>query len=240
MKKKTVRALCVFCAVCAFLTLFSCKNVDPNVKSKEDSETEARVDDRGGRAAVTDAETTGEAEARATCVGGGRDQSQVVDGVTVDVRKMALRSYELCFMLAQTNFASPKDISAESAVQFAFCLLYYDELWRMPATGDVYRKATVNEIEKKLSELFWDTKFDVKTSPLYSTGLDRFEMFEPHYGQSIYYNVDSAEASEKSGKFEIFTTFFEDSAKTKVLGRTVLTVEIHDGGAYISALSSEF
>ena len=233
MTKKTLTVASVAILLCLSSLLFSCKNVNPNVSSS-DTETEGAEISVVQTAAVTEKN-----DDKFVCIGGGREQPQVVDGVTVDVGAMARRSYELCFMLAQTKFGSASDISLDAAVQFAFCLIFYDDLWAMPASGDIYCTASVEEIEDKLEELFGKNDFDVKKSFLYSPGLGKFEMFQPNYGQNLYYNVDSAEAAGANGDFTIITTFYTDSEKTNVLGRTELTVGIADGKAFIKSMSSE-
>ena len=216
-------------------TLFSCKDVDPNVRREEG--TSRAVETKPAETVKQPAQT---AEVKNVCVGGGRDNPQTVDGVTVDVAKLALRSYELCFLFAQKSFDDYSKINVDAAVQYAFCLLFYDELWQMPSSGDVYRSASVDEIEGKLKELFGKNDINVKKSYLYSSALDKFEMFQPNYGRSVYYNVDSAEVSGDDGEFRIFTTFYTDVSKSNIFGRTVLTVGFADGAAFIKSMTSEY
>ena len=233
----------------ALFSLYSCSGYDPNVLySLNEYDPNGRVEENteakeGVSVAVTEKNTEApEADSgEYVCIGGGRDQTRDVNGVTVDVGAFALRSYELCFLLGQSGFSDPSEISLDPAVLFAFCHLYYDELWSMPNGGNLLCTASEDEITGKLAEYFGDAGFDVKKSEYYSSLSGEFEMFAPtQFGTSVYYNVDSAEFASGSGDFEIYTTFYKDSGKTTVLGRTVLTLKTADGRATIASMTSEY
>lgn len=220
-------------AICICILLCACNNIDPNVRlDTEESGTQF--------AAQTETDSGNTYDGETVCIGSGRDYPQTVDGVTIDVAEMAVRSFELHYLLGLDSFTSPNDIPLDTAVQYAFCLLYYDELWKMPNSGDVVRTASAEEISDKLKELFGAVDLDASKSVFYSPILGKCEMFQPkNYGRSVIYRVESAEISDETGEFSIMTTFYTDVDKTAVLGRTVLGLEIKDGKAVIRSMTSE-
>ncbi|MBR6918645.1 MAG: hypothetical protein IKN38_10735 [Clostridia bacterium] len=232
---KTVKIVSLIIALVIITSLaVSCGNVDPNVDQGKNGETAVGTD-----ASSEDSTAPEEDGNEVTAIGGGRDGVKEIDGVSVDVGAFARRSYELCFLLGQTSFNSVDEMSPDAAVQFAFCHLYYEELWQMPVGVDVYRTATVEEISKKLEEYFGANKIDPSKSVLYTASLKKLEMYQPKYGVGVFYNVDSFEKTSDDGVYEIITTFFTGKSKTDVIGRTTMQIKIVEDRAIIVAMTSE-
>ena len=232
---KTVKIVSFIIALIIMATLaVSCSNIDPNVEQGTKGESDVGTD-----AVPEDSTAPEENDYEVTAVGGGRDEVKEIDGVSVDVGAFARRSYELCFLLGQTSFNSVDEISLDAAVQFAFCHLYYEELWQMPVGVDVYRTATVEEISKKLEEYFGENKIDPAKSVLYTASQKKLEMYQPKYGVGVFYNVDSFEKTGDDGIYEIITTFFTGRNKTEVNGRTTMKIKIVEDRAIIVGMTSE-
>ncbi|MBO4869853.1 MAG: hypothetical protein J5585_09090 [Clostridia bacterium] len=237
VKRAAVSAL-VLALLTATFSLYSCSGYDPNRKEDETIDT---AQNGGSFNNVAETQPAAPIDGDYISIGGGRDQVREINGVSVDVGAFARRSYELCYLLGQTSFASPSEISLDSAVLFAFCHLYYDELWTIPRNGNLLCTASADQITEKLAEYFGDAKFDVLLSSYYSSHTEKFEMFAPtQYGMNLFYNVDSAETDANSDNFMIYTSFYKDSSKKDLLGRTVLSLKISDGAATIVSLSSEY
>lgn len=154
----------------------------------------------------------------------------------LDVDAMAQRSYELAFMLAQTNFDSPEKMSVNAMVQFAFCHLFYENLCEMPSSGVKYREADADEIRSVIIKYFGDVNVDIEKSDLYNRGHQKFEMWEPHYGADLYYKAEARRSED--GFIEVTAVFYGDEEKSQVSGRTVLTVQDENGSIFIKKLSS--
>ena len=114
------KLLCLLAAL-AVMPLAGCNNVDPAVKPSATT----------GAATTT---TTASADAEAI-------------PAYIDADALAHRSYELRYLLAQTKFESPDDMSVNALVQFAFCHMFYENLTDMPRSGNQLRQASKDEIE---------------------------------------------------------------------------------------------
>ena len=232
---KAVKIVSLIIALIIFASLAaSCGNIDPNVDQGTKDENTVGADSASGSG------TTAEDDVyEVIAVGGGRDGVKEINGVSVDVGAFARRSFELCFLLGQTSFNSIDEMSLDAAVQFAFCHLYYEELWQMPVGVDVYRAATVEDISAKLEEYFGENKIDPAKSVLYTASQKKVEMYQPKYGVGVFYNVDSFEAISDDGVYEIITTFFTGRNKTDVIGRTTMKIRIAEDRAIIVSMTSE-
>lgn len=229
---RSLKKFAIYALVLLFLlaTVTACSNIDPNVKREEDEEgTYSVIFGQDG----TDPDSVDGFVA----YGSGKTGVKNLTGVDVDVSEFAIRSYELCFMLAQGNFDSPYDLSVDALAQYAFCRLFFDKLYEMPASGVLYREATLDQLKPKVEELFGVSDIDLTRSNLYTPGRGKFEMWQPNYGTNIYYHVDTANLS--GSQLVIATTFYNEKTKSTLKGKTTVTVEIKDGHPIIRKLSSE-
>ena len=237
--KRAASAALVLALCTAAFALNSCSGYDPNVNNIQQTEEGTQGDSAFETAAQTEAPLL--PEGNFAYIGGGRDQVREINGVSVDVGAYARRSYELFYLLGQTSFNSPSEINLDSAVQFAFCHLFYNELWMMPRSGYQLKTASEEQITKKLSEYFGGTTFDVTKSTYYRSDLGAFEIVLPiQYGSNIFYTVDAAESDSEGKYFMIYTSFYKDSNKKNLRGRTVLSLSVADGAVTIASLSSEY
>ncbi len=149
---------------------------------------------------------------------------------------LANRSYELSFLLAQKKFNSPNEIGVNALVQYSFCHLYYDNLIEIPTNGTQLRTATVDEMADEIKKEFGDVTTDIKTSDLYNGAKNCFEMWEPPYGRDIYYDVEVS--GQGNDTYKANTTFYTDSTKEEILGRTILTVKDVNQKMVIQRLTS--
>lgn len=154
----------------------------------------------------------------------------------IDRDALANRSYELRFLLAQERFSSPEQMPVNALVQFAFCHIYYQNLCEMPATGMKLREATKEMIDDQIEKYFGELKTDITQSDLFHKATGKFQMWEPTYGTELFY--DSKLVAAADHLYVCTTTFYTDSKKQDVLGKTVLTVEDSGGRAVIKKLSS--
>lgn len=151
--------------------------------------------------------------------------------------ELANRSYELHFLLGQEKFSSPNKLPPNVIVQFAFCHIYYENLCEMPTTGMKMRETTTEEIKTQILKYFGEVATDITKSDLFNKTTNNFKMWEPKYGAEIFY--DSKLVKNSEGLYVCTTTFYTDSKKQDVLGKTVLTVEDSGGRAVIKKLSSK-
>lgn len=209
-------------------TLISCGG-DPNV---------AKPDESGDGYVV---ETAADGEQKLLdgfhAYGSGKTDPITVNGVTVDVGAFAVRGYEFAYMIAQKDFASPKDLPIDAVVQYAFSHVFFKDLHSITNKEMQYRSATEQEVKDVLKAHFGSDDFDIKSSVLYNPGKKIFEMWIPEYGTNIFYNVDSVD--EKSDGADIRVTYYNELGKETLLGREIITVKIKDGKACIDALKSD-
>lgn len=151
--------------------------------------------------------------------------------------ELANRSYELHFLLGVDKFSSPNELPPNVIVQFAFCHIYYTNLCSMPTTGMKLRETTGNEIEAQISKYFGNISTDITKSDLYNKASQKFKMWEPTYGTTIFY--DSTLTKNNEGLYVCTTTFYTNSTKKNIHGKTVLTVEDNGNRAIIKKLSSK-
>lgn len=189
------RWICILASALLLVALAGCDNANPN-RQKETSDF---LDDSTLAA----------------------DDSQPVPEY-IDADALAQRSYELRYLLAQEKFNAPEDISVNALVQFAFCHIYYEDLTAMPRTGNRLRETTADEIRMQLLKYFGSVSVDITKANLYNAGRQQFEMWEPHYGTDIYYDVVVRRAGDDT--YRVITTFYTDATKTERRGKTVLTV----------------
>lgn len=154
----------------------------------------------------------------------------------INADELAHRSYELRYLLAQEKFNSPEEISVNALVQYAFCHLFYDNLTDMPKSGNRVRQATAEEINQRIIRDFGEIDTDITKSDLYNAGKNIFEMWEPAYGTDIFYAVTLIR--EESGLYKARTTFYNDSSKNEIIGKTVLTVRDNAGQMIITKMTS--
>ena len=150
---------------------------------------------------------------------------------------LANRSYELHFLLGVDKFSSPNELSPNVIVQFAFCHIYYKNLCSMPTTGMKLRETNRNNIEDQISKYFGKVSTDITKSDLYNKASKVFKMWEPTYGTSIFYDATLTKNGE--GLYVCSTTFYTDSSKKNISGKTVLTVADNGDRAIIKKLSSD-
>jgi hypothetical protein len=106
----------------------------------------------------------------------------------------------------------------------------------MPTTGMKLRETTGNEIEAQISKYFGNVSTDITKSDLYNKASQSFKMWQPTYGTAIFY--DAVLTRNNKGLYECSTTFYTDSTKKNIYGKTVLTVEDNGSRAIIKKLSS--
>ena len=231
MKLKIQKRAAFLCALILLVLSASACGKDPNVNNKDNGEQSAYNVD------VSDNEN-GEKELPGYhSYGTGKIEPVNVNGVEVDVKSFAVRSYELAYLLGQKNFSSPNELSADVLAQYGFCHVLAPNLNETDSMAMAYRSATPEQVQGKLEELFGTVKTDLTKSELYSPGKKLFEMWMPDYGCNIYYTVDAVNVD--GSKAEIITTFYNELARKTMLGRTTLTVNTENGTAVISALKTE-
>lgn len=226
MKKLILTAL----SIAILSAIISCDNIDPVVTHITDSTDTYEVDT--GVTADSGKENNEKKEYKA--YGGGEDRLLTVDGVTVDTGEYAIRAYELYFMLGQDSFDNITGIDVSAVTQFAFCHLFYDELYKMPNGNMMYRQATQEEIDRCVERFFGKNDIDTTKSVLFNRGKRVFEMWQPEYGTDIYYNINSAEPDGLDVLIDV--TFYNDLNKTEPKKNIVINVSIEDNNAVISSM----
>ena len=154
----------------------------------------------------------------------------------LDPDALAIRSYELRYLLAQEKFDSPDEISVNALVQYAFCHIYYENLTDMPRSGNRLRQASADEIKQEILKYFGAVSTDITKADLYNSGKQYFEMWEPLYGRDIFYTVSASR--DGTDRYKIQTVFYTDASKQDSFGKTVLTVEDAAGKILIQKLVS--
>ncbi|MBQ7699144.1 MAG: hypothetical protein IJT49_02240 [Clostridia bacterium] len=210
--------------------LASCSNIDPVITHTDDTTDTYKVDTDDGTQKNNDHNDTVEYKA----YGGGEDKLLSVDGAVVDTGEFAIRAYELYYMLGQTDFQNINGIDVSALTQFAFCHLFYDELYKMPGGSMMYRQASQEDIDRCIEQFFGKNEIDTTKSVLYNRGKRVFEMWQPEYGTDIYYNVNSAEIDGVEVIIDV--TFYSDINKSEQLNNIVLKLSIENNSAVISAM----
>jgi len=154
----------------------------------------------------------------------------------VDKDYLANRSYELRFLLVQQKFNSPDDISVNALVQYALCHMYYENLVEMPNEDLKMRQTSVDNVNAVIEKHFGKVNTDITTSDLYNKSKNCFEMWEPAYGRKIYYDVSVSNSGKNT--YKASTTFYKNSKKKTVIGKTILTVKYVDESPIIVRMTS--
>ena len=230
MKTLRSKILLIACIAVPFAVTLSACGTDPNVKSESSAQASYKV--------AVSGEESSETELKGFhAYGKGKTEPVTVNGVQVNVSDFAVRSYEIAYMMAQTKFDSVSELPVDFLVQYAFSHHLFKNLNEMNNKAMQYRTATEADIKKVLKEHFGTDAIDVTKSVLYNPEKKLFEMWIPEYGTNIYYTVDAV--NTEGAKAEIITTFYNELKRETMLGRTVMTVEVKDGAAVISALKTE-
>lgn len=211
--------------------LCGCNNQNPNININPDNGysgyLDSSTDTSTETSTVTSAETTNSSASNTELL-------NIPEYINKD--ELANRSYELHFLLGVDKFSSPNELPPNVIVQFAFCHIYYTNLCSMPTTGMKLRETTGNEIEAQISKYFGNISTDITKSDLYNKASQKFKMWEPTYGTTIFY--DSTLTKNNEGLYVCTTTFYTNSTKKNIHGKTVLTVEDNGNRAIIKKLSS--
>ena len=211
--------------------LCGCNNQNPNININPDNGysgyLNSSTDTSTETSTVTSAETTNSSASNTELL-------NIPEYINKD--ELANRSYELHFLLGVDKFSSPNELPPNVIVQFAFCHIYYTNLCSMPTTGMKLRETTGNEIEAQISKYFGNISTDITKSDLYNKASQKFKMWEPTYGTKIFY--DSTLTKNNEGLYVCTTTFYTNSTKKNIQGKTVLTVEDNGNRAIIKKLSS--
>ena len=212
--------------------LCGCNNQNPNININPDNGysgyLNSSTDTSTETSTVTIAETTNSSASNTELL-------NIPEYINKD--ELANRSYELHFLLGVDKFSSPNELPPNVIVQFAFCHIYYTNLCSMPTTGMKLRETTGNEIEAQISKYFGNISTDITKSDLYNKASQKFKMWEPKYGTTIFY--DSTLTKNNEGLYVCTTTFYTNSTKKNIQGKTVLTVEDNGSRAIIKKLSSK-
>lgn len=212
--------------------LCGCNNQNPNININPDNGysgyLNSSTDTSTETSTVTSAETTNSSASNTELL-------NIPEYINKD--ELANRSYELHFLLGVDKFSSPNELPPNVIVQFAFCHIYYTNLCSMPTTGMKLRETTGNEIEAQISKYFGNISTDITKSDLYNKASQKFKMWEPMYGTKIFY--DSTLTKNNEGLYVCTTTFYTNSTKKNIQGKTVLTVEDNGSRAIIKKLSSK-
>ena len=212
--------------------LCGCNNQNPNININPDNGysgyLNSSTDTSTETSTVTSAETTNSSASNTELL-------NIPEYINKD--ELANRSYELHFLLGVDKFSSPNELPPNVIVQFAFCHIYYTNLCSMPTTGMKLRETTGNEIEAQISKYFGNISTDITKSDLYNKASQKFKMWEPTYGTTIFY--DSTLTKNNEGLYVCTTTFYTNSTKKNIQGKTVLTVEDNGSRAIIKKLSSK-
>ena len=214
---------CVILLLIIIFTFCSCANPNPNINTNGNESTNKITNSNGD----TGAETTNSNPSSTELL-------NVPEYINKD--ELANKSYELHFLLGQDKFSSPNELPPNAIVQFAFCHIYYENLCSMPTEGMKLRETTSKEIEAQISKYFGNISTDITKSDLYNKATKKFKMWEPTYGTAIFYDAKLTKNNE--GLYVCTTTFYTDSTKKNIYGKTILTVEDNGNRAIIKKLSS--
>lgn len=154
----------------------------------------------------------------------------------IDIDKFANCSFELSYLLKQSNFNSPDEMSVSALVQYCFCHLYYERLVDMPTQGINERVCTYDQMKTSVIKQFGTVTSDLKKADTWNAVNDRFEMWEPLYGMSIYYDTEAQAMA--SDQYRIITTFYFDEEKAEPVFRTQMTVNGNNGSPTIASLKT--
>jgi len=229
MNRNAIKLITVVCTIIIMVLSFSACGTDPNVKQQ---------DSGSGSYAVDVSKTAEETEREGFhSYPAGKTDPIELNGVSVKVTDFAVYGFELQNMMAVKSFASPKDLKVDLLAQYAFAHALYPRLNEANNKPMEYRSIGEQELNASLTDLFGKLGVDLKKSVLYNPSQKKFEMWIPAYGCNIYYNIDAVNVD--GSKAEIITTYYNELARSTMLGRSTVTVEIEDGKPVIRALSDK-
>ena len=231
---------CVILLLIIIFTFCSCANPNPNINTNANTDNSSssfnqNINTNGNESTNKITNSNGDTGAETTHSSASNTELlNVPEYINKD--ELANRSYELHFLLGVDKFSSPNELAPNVIAQFAFCHIYYENLCSMPTTGMKLRETTGNEIEAQISKYFGNVSTDITKSDLYNKASQSFKMWQPTYGTAIFY--DAVLTKNTKGLYECSTTFYTDSTKKNIYGKTVLTVEDNGSRAIIKKLSS--
>lgn len=229
MKMRTLRILSLMTAWILCISALSGCGYDPTVRQTEETKENYQV--------ATEA-TGDEAENiyKFTAYPSGKTDPVTFKDVEVDVNAFALRSHELAYMIGETKFDSPDELSVDAATQFGFTHIFYEDFYKIDNRAVAFRTVKSEQIEEQLEKYFGKNSIDPEKSILYNPKTKKLEMWLPEYGTNMYYNIDAVQ--EEGDALEITTTFYREKAKSTLLCKTVISVGIEDGKPVILRLKT--
>lgn len=229
MKMRTLRILSLMTAGILCISALSGCGSDPTVRQTEETKENYQV--------ATEA-TGDEAENiyKFTAYPSGKTDPVTFKDVEVDVNAFALRSHELAYMIGETKFDSPDELSVDAATQFGFTHIFYEDFYKIDNRAVAFRTVKSEQIEEQLEKYFGKNSIDPEKSILYNPKTKKLEMWLPEYGTNMYYNIDAVQ--EEGDALEITTTFYREKAKSTLLCKTVISVGIEDGKPVILRLKT--
>ena len=229
MKMRTLRILSLMTAGILCISALSGCGSDPTVRQTEETKENYQV--------ATEA-TGDEAENiyKFTAYPSGKTDPVTFKDVEVDVNAFALRSHELAYMIGETKFDSPDELSVDAATQFGFTHIFYEDFYKVDNRAVAFRTVKSEQIEEQLEKYFGKNSIDPEKSILYNPKTKKLEMWLPEYGTNMYYNIDAVQ--EEGDALEITTTFYRENAKSTLLCKTVISVGIEDGKPVILRLKT--
>lgn len=226
---RTLRILSLMTAGILCISALSGCGSDPTVRQTEETKENYQV--------ATEA-TGDEAENiyKFTAYPSGKTDPVTFKDVEVDVNAFALRSHELAYMIGETKFDSPDELSVDAATQFGFTHIFYEDFYKIDNRAVAFRTVKSEQIEEQLEKYFVKNSIDPEKSILYNPKTKKLEMWLPEYGTNMYYNIDAVQ--EEGDALEITTTFYREKAKSTLLCKTVISVGIEDGKPVILRLKT--
>ena len=230
MKMRTHRILSLITAGLLCVSALAGCGSDPTVKQTEETKEDYQV--------VTEA-TGDEADSAYgfAAYPSGKTDPVEFKGTEVDVNAFALRGYELSYMVGESNFGSPDELSVDAATQYGFTHIFFDDFYKINNRAVAFRTVTTEQVEEQLKKHFGKNSIDPSKSVLYNPTTKKLEMWVPEYGTNMYYNIDAVQ--EEGDALEITTTFYREKAKSTLLCQTVISVGIEDGNPVILRLKTE-
>lgn len=226
---RTLRILSLMTAGILCISALAGCGSDPTVRQTEETKENYQV--------ATEA-TGDEAENiyKFTAYPSGKTDPVTFKDVEVDVNAFALRSHELAYMIGETKFDSPDELSVDAATQFGFTHIFYEDFYKIDNRAVAFRTVKSEQIEEQLEKYFVKNSIDPEKSILYNPKTKKLEMWLPEYGTNMYYNIDAVQ--EEGDALEITTTFYREKAKSTLLCKTVISVGIEDGKPVILRLKT--
>ena len=226
---RTLRILSLMTAGILCISALSGCGSDPTVRQTEETKENYQV--------ATEA-TGDEAENiyKFTAYPSGKTDPVTFKDVEVDVNAFALRSHELAYMIGETKFDSPDELSVDAATQFGFTHIFYEDFYKIDNRAVAFRTVKSEQIKEQLEKYFGKNSIDPEKSILYNPKTKKLEMWLPEYGTNMYYNIDAVQ--EEGDALEITTTFYREKAKSTLLCKIVISVGIEDGKPVILRLKT--